>query len=52
MRELARGAVAAVRNARGLVEDAELLSGAGRVARAYSLAGLSVEKVGKAGSPG
>jgi AbiV family abortive infection protein len=49
-RELARGAVAAARNARGLVEDAELLAGAGRVARAYSLAGLAVEEVGKAGS--
>jgi AbiV family abortive infection protein len=49
-RELARGAVAAARNARGLVEDAELLSGAGRLARAYSLAGLAVEEVGKAGS--
>jgi AbiV family abortive infection protein len=48
--ELARGAVAAARNARGLVEDAELLSGAGRPARAYSLAGLAVEEVGKAGS--
>ncbi len=50
MRELARGAVAAARNARGLVDDAELLSGAGRRARAYSLAGLAVEEVGKAGS--
>jgi AbiV family abortive infection protein len=49
-RELARGCVAAARNARGLVEDAELLSGAGRLARAYSLAGLAVEEVGKAGS--
>ena len=48
-RELARGAVAAARNARGLVEDAELLSGAGRLARAYSLAGLAVEELGKAG---
>src|SRR5258706_487101 len=47
---LARGAVAAARNARGLVQDAELLSGAGRLARAYSLAGLAVEEVGKAGS--
>jgi AbiV family abortive infection protein len=47
---LARGSVAAARNARGLVEDAELLSGAGRLARAYSLAGLAVEEVGKAGS--
>jgi AbiV family abortive infection protein len=50
VRQLARGAVAAARNARGLVEDAELLSGAGRQARAYSLAGLAVEEVGKAGS--
>jgi AbiV family abortive infection protein len=47
-RELARGAVTAARNASGLVEDAELLSGAGRLARAYSLAGLAVEEVGKA----
>ena len=47
---LARGSVAAARNARGLVQDAELLSGAGRLARAYSLAGLAVEEVGKAGS--
>jgi AbiV family abortive infection protein len=49
-RELARGCVAAARNARSLIEDAELLSGAGRLARAYSLAGLAVEEVGKAGS--
>jgi hypothetical protein len=48
--ELARGCVAAARNARGLVEDAELLSGADRLARAYSLAGLAVEEVGKAGA--
>ena len=47
---LARGSVAAARNACGLVQDAEMLSGAGRVARAYSLAGLAVEEVGKAGS--
>jgi AbiV family abortive infection protein len=47
-RALVRGAVAAARNACGLVEDAELLSGAGRLARAYSLAGLAVEEVGKA----
>ncbi len=47
---LACGAVAAARNARGLVLDAELLSGAGRLARAYSLAGLAVEEVGKAES--
>ena len=50
VRELARGSAAAARNARGLVADAELLSGAGRLARAYSLAGLAVEEVGKAGS--
>src|SRR5215472_1388958 len=49
-RELARGSVAAARNACGLVADAELLSGAGRLARAYSLAGLAIEEVGKAGS--
>ena len=47
---LARGSVAAAKNARGLVQDAEMLSGAGRLARAYSLAGLAVEEVGKAGS--
>jgi AbiV family abortive infection protein len=47
---LARGAAAAARNACGLVQDAELLSGAGRLARAYSLAELAVEEVGKAGS--
>jgi AbiV family abortive infection protein len=49
-RALARGCVAAAKNACGLVEDAELLSEAGRLARAYSLAGLAVEEVGKAGS--
>ena len=47
---LASAAVAAARNAHGLVEDAELLSDAGRLARAYSLAGLAVEEVGKVGS--
>jgi AbiV family abortive infection protein len=46
--DLARGAVAAAKNACGLVQDAELLSDAGRRARAYSLAGLAVEEVGKA----
>jgi AbiV family abortive infection protein len=46
---LARGSVAAARNARGLVEDAEVLSRAGRIARVYSLAGFAVEEVGKAG---
>jgi len=49
-RELIRGSVAAARNARDLVEDAELLAGAGRLARASALAGLAVEEVGKAGS--
>jgi len=49
-RVLARGSVAAARNAHGLLEDAELLSRAGRLARAYSLAGLAVEEVGKSGS--
>ena len=47
-RALARASTAAARNACGLVEDAELLSGAGRLARAYSLAGLAVEEAGKA----
>jgi AbiV family abortive infection protein len=47
-RVLARGAVAAARNAGGLVEDAELLYSAGHLARAYSLAGFAVEEVGKA----
>ena len=46
---LARSSVAAARNARGLVADAEMLSRAGRLARAYSLAGLAVEEVGKVG---
>jgi len=46
--ELSRGTVAAVRNARSLVEDAELLAAAGRPARAYSLAALALEEVGKA----
>jgi AbiV family abortive infection protein len=43
---LGRGCPA--RNARGLAEDAELLSGAGRPARATALAGFAVEEVGKA----
>jgi len=47
---LACGTVAAARNVVGLVEDAEVLSGAGRPARAYSLAVLAVEELGKAGS--
>jgi AbiV family abortive infection protein len=47
---LTRSTVAAARNARSLVEDAELLTAAGRPARAYALAVLAVEEVGKAGS--
>jgi AbiV family abortive infection protein len=45
---LAGAAAAAARNAHDLVEDADLLSRAGHLARAYSLAGLAVEEVGKA----
>jgi len=41
-------AVAAARNAQGLLQDAELLAGAGRAGRAYSLAALAVEECGKA----
>ena len=47
---LTDGTIAAARNAKSLVEDAELLSAAGRPARAYALAVLAVEEVGKAGS--
>jgi AbiV family abortive infection protein len=47
---LARGSVAAATNAVGLIEDAEVLFSAGRQARAYSLAVLAVEELGKAGS--
>jgi AbiV family abortive infection protein len=46
--ELAACAVAAARNADGLLDDAELLAVAGRTARAYSLAALAVEECGKA----
>ena len=46
--ELAACAIAAARNALGLLDDAELLAGAGRTARAYSLAALAVEECGKA----
>jgi AbiV family abortive infection protein len=46
--ELAACAIAAARNAQGLLHDAELLAGAGRTARAYSLAVLAVEGCGKA----
>jgi AbiV family abortive infection protein len=46
--ELAACAIAAARNAQGLLQDAELLAGSGRTARAYSLAALAVEECGKA----
>ncbi len=48
--ELAACAIAAARNAQGLLQDAELLAGAGRTARAYSLVALAVEECGKAAS--
>jgi len=48
--ELCAYAAAAADNAVGLFDDAELLSGAGRRARAYSLAVLAVEEFGKATS--
>jgi AbiV family abortive infection protein len=46
--DLAACAIAAARNAQGLLDDAELLAGAGRTGRAYSLAVLAVEECGKA----
>ncbi len=46
--ELLAGVAAAAENMQGLLDDAELLSGAGRHARAYSLAVLAVEEFGKA----
>ncbi len=46
--ELLAYAVASANNAQGLLDDAELLSEAGRNARAYSLAVLAVEEFGKA----
>jgi len=46
--ELVALAIAAASNAQGLVQDAELLAGSGRAARAYSLAVLAVEECGKA----
>jgi AbiV family abortive infection protein len=48
--ELAAGAAAAARNACGLLRDAEVLAGAHSTARAYCLAALAVEEVGKAAS--
>jgi AbiV family abortive infection protein len=47
---LVKCAVAAAANARGLLDDAELLSAAARPARAYALAALAVEEAGKAAS--
>ena len=46
--ELFACGVAAARNTDGLLRDAETLAGAGRPARAYSLAALAVEECGKA----
>jgi AbiV family abortive infection protein len=48
--ELLGCAAAAEENAQDLLDDAELLSAAGRRARAYSLAVLAVEEFGKASS--
>src|SRR5258708_7162466 len=48
--ELLACVAAAAENARGPLDDGELLSGAGRHARAYSLAVLAVEEFGKATS--
>jgi AbiV family abortive infection protein len=46
--ELSACAVAAARNAHGLLHDAEVLARSGCAARAYSLAALAVEESGKA----
>jgi AbiV family abortive infection protein len=46
--ELAATSAAAARNACGLVRDAQVLAGIHRTARAYCLAALAVEEVGKA----
>jgi AbiV family abortive infection protein len=46
--DLVKCAVGAAVNAQGLLDDAELLSAAGRRARAYALAALAVEEAGKA----
>jgi len=46
--ELSACAVAAARNAQGLLHDAEVLARSGSAARAYSLAALAVEECGKA----
>ena len=47
---LARGTMAATRNAQELLHDARVLAAAGSRARAYSLAVLAVEEAGKAGN--
>jgi AbiV family abortive infection protein len=47
---LLRGTIATARNAQGLLDDAQLLAEANRMARAYSLAALAVEEAGKAAS--
>ena len=47
---LARGAVAAARNAQDLLQDARMLAEAGRTARACSRAALAGEEAGKAGN--
>ena len=47
---IARCAAGAAANAQDLLEDAEVLSAAGRHARAYALAALAVEEAGKAAS--
>jgi AbiV family abortive infection protein len=46
--ELSACAIAAARNAHGLLHDAEVLARSGSAARAYSLAALAVEESGKA----
>jgi len=48
--EIARCAAGAAGNAKDLLEDAEVLSAAGRHARSYALAALAVEEAGKAAS--
>jgi len=50
--ELAAYAIAAARNAQGLLRDAEILAQAGCPARAYSIAVLAVEECGKAAAVG
>ena len=50
--DLVKCAVGAAANAQDLLDDAEVLSAAGRHARAYALAALAVEEAGKAASLG